>query len=148
MKGKELTWIVDEKTGCWNVNSHYQYSNGYYALYVSGKREMAHRFVYERHFGTIPDGMLVCHHCDNPRCVNPEHLFLGTDAGNAEDKIKKGRANPPKGEEHNRSAFTNEEIAYIREHAEISNSEMARRMKVGKAAIYKVRSRRTWKHLP
>lgn len=62
----------------------------------------AHRASFILHVGEIPKGMLVCHHCDNPACVNPEHLFLGSVKDNSDDKIKKGRAwhqtgmNPPR----------------------------------------------------
>lgn len=68
-------------------------SGGYGFLRVSGQPRQAHRHVWEECFGPIPEGMYVCHHCDNPPCVNPEHLFLGTQSDNMRDREAKGRAN-------------------------------------------------------
>lgn len=63
-----------------------------YGTFRSGKRDhKAHRFAYEKTFGIIPRGMLVCHTCDNPPCCNPDHLFLGTSKDNSNDCVTKGR---------------------------------------------------------
>lgn len=75
------------------------YTNGNYGtLYVAGKTLYAHRLAYETTYGPIPIGMCVCHECDEMLCINPEHLFIGTQADNMADKVSKGRQ--VKGDEH------------------------------------------------
>lgn len=67
----------------------------------------SHRFVYESYYGSISDGLLVCHRCDNPKCVNPNHLFLGTYLDNVRDRISKDRPNNgPKGDDHHMSILS------------------------------------------
>lgn len=70
-------------------------SNGYGVYWKNGKSRYAHRMIYTECFGEIPPGMFICHRCDNPPCVNPEHLFVGTPGDNVQDMIAKGRANTP-----------------------------------------------------
>jgi len=64
---------------------------GYGALYINGTKIQAHRAAYRLHVGKIPRGMLICHKCDNPKCINPKHLFAGTPSDNLRDCVKKGR---------------------------------------------------------
>ena len=82
---------------CWLWQSTTN-ANGYGLIAVGRKGEgqlLAHRVAWELTYGNIPEGMLVCHHCDNPRCVRPEHLFLGTHADNTHDMMLKGRHGLP-----------------------------------------------------
>lgn len=76
--------------GCWNW-ARGKDLDGYGAYRINGIQKKAHRYSYELYVGPIPDGLVVMHSCDNPSCVNPDHLSLGTNAGNQADKVKKGR---------------------------------------------------------
>ena len=77
--------------GCWIWTA--PLVGGYGRIFLNGKAKKAHRTSYELNVATIPDGLLVLHRCDNRKCVNPDHLFLGTHLDNCLDKMKKGRGN-------------------------------------------------------
>ena len=79
----------EDPKSCWEWNG--AMSSGYGSFHYNGKTESAHRVSYRINIGEIPDGLFVCHHCDNPKCVNPNHFFLGTNGDNMRDAIKKGR---------------------------------------------------------
>lgn len=81
---------IGAQTECWEWTGSRE-TGGYGHFRVAGKLARTHRFSWQLHFGPIPKGSLVCHHCDNPPCVRPDHLFLGTDLDNNHDMIRKGR---------------------------------------------------------
>jgi hypothetical protein len=82
--------IVKKHNKCWEFSGS-KNKDGYCKIKYKEKYYWAHRFSWMLYIGDIPDKIMVCHHCDNPSCVNPEHLFLGTQFDNMKDMIKKGR---------------------------------------------------------
>ena len=90
-------YVIDKETGCWNFKGCKTY-NGYGRIRIDGVHWMAHRYSLSCHLGRpIADGMVVMHLCDNPACVNPEHLKEGTQKENMEDCKAKGRMYRPSG---------------------------------------------------
>jgi hypothetical protein len=119
-----------------------------------GKSSPAHRVAWELTHGPIPPGdgyhgTCVLHRCDNPPCVNPAHLFLGTNADNARDKAEKGRvvSNVPRGEANCNAKLTNGQVLEIRAHPEITGIEFSRRFGVTPMVVSNIRNGKTWKHL-
>lgn len=98
---------------CWNWTGKIsQKGYGCFQEIINGKKKdlYAHRESYEIFIGKIPKGFFVCHHCDNTKCCNPAHLFIGTHSDNMQDMLKKGRQNYPKGKNHYRFKKNNKPI--------------------------------------
>ena len=106
--------VKDPISGCWNYTG--TLINGYGSINTGkfGPRIFLHREMYKIYKGNIPKGMLVCHKCDNPKCCNPDHLFMGTHKDNMQDMWKKGRKIIPHGEQAYYHKFTTKQIDNIR----------------------------------
>lgn len=110
-----LATIRVDPSGCW-IWLGKKDKNGYGIIGIRrGKQYRAHRIAYETFRGPIPESILVCHKCDEPSCINPRHLFLGTAKANTADMLQKGRANRLRGEAHPSAKLENRHVAKIRE---------------------------------
>jgi hypothetical protein len=133
-------YIPEPNSGCW-LWTGALFGSGYGAF----KRQHAHRFSWEMHYGPIPEGLLACHKCDVRCCVNPEHLFIGTYSDNANDMVRKGRGNPARGERARTARLTEEQVEAIRldpRRLRIIGEEYG----VDRSYIWKIKRAWHWKH--
>lgn len=110
-------------------------------LATGSKVFMAHRVAWELTFGAIPKNVLVCHHCDNRSCVNPEHLFLGSHKDNTQDMVHKGRS--ASGEKHGNVKLTKQQ-ALIIEHSVCTNRTLSERYGISESQIRRIRGGKNW----
>lgn len=137
---------VDRKgpNDCWEWTAA-RYKKGYGCFDINGRQWHAHRYVLVLIGVDVPDNLLVCHHCDNPPCVNPDHLFLGTAADNSADMVQKGRA--AVGTDNARSKLTEKDVLQIRRSKE-SRKTLARQFNISQQHISDIKHRNVWRHLP
>lgn len=139
------------ETRCWiwrpsaESNHHGRFHIGKLGKAMIG----SHRWSYEFNLGPIPNDMLVCHRCDNPPCVNPGHLFLGTSSDNMKDCVQKGRSVNNRGESCGTAKLTNKQVLDIRSRSVCWGSEkrLAKEFGVNPNTICHIRKGRTWKHV-
>lgn len=135
----------DDECWEWLGCRHHQWKYG--SFNVDGKYIAAHRYSWILHYGNIPTGFIVCHHCDNPPCCNPKHLFLGTDADNNLDKRLKGRQPDVIGEPNPR-AILNEMavkvILFSLKTESHTRKDLARIFGISVGAINSIVSKRNW----
>lgn len=137
-------------SGCWEWQGA-KTKFGYGQMVVDGKVEIIPRFTYRMFVGPIPEGMYVCHKCDNPSCWNPDHLYLGTAQDNARDRVERGRNAPKSGTFNGRSILVDTDVVEIRSRYKkggISMSELARQHGVSFGTISRVVKKQGWCHVP
>lgn len=143
----ELFWTLTERsTGCWLWTAALT-THGYGRMQRHNRPVYSHRYAYELAKGPIPDGLEVRHTCDTPRCINPDHLVLGTHADNMRDAVERGRNFVPAGALHPRAKLTEANVREIRaERARgVDGLILARRFGVSPATIYRAATGRNWR---
>ncbi|KKN38039.1 hypothetical protein LCGC14_0757510 [marine sediment metagenome] len=142
----------------WTGNTN---TKGYGLVRVEGRRISAHRIAYELYFGkAVPAGRYVCHHCDNPPCVNPYHLYVGTPAQNSRDMVVRGRAatgenhgtatrpeRVARGSKQGLARLTENMVLEIRNTSGKTQRALAKEFGVSQRTIFSILRRETWTHV-
>jgi hypothetical protein len=147
-KKKPITWYVDENK-CWICTSHCKNSKGYPQYNKKGSKHMQmSRYMYEQEYNcsVLPtiggEKIFICHKCDNPACINPEHLFLGTQYDNLKDMVKKNRQQM--GEKHYAAKLSSEQVSNIL-HDKRVNKIIAKEYGVSNSTIDYIKNGKRWK---
>jgi len=156
MENAERFWSKVNKSGeCWEWGASFN-TTGRGQFKLNGMMVLAHRLSYVMNHPITIDLMeghreiLVCHRCDNPKCVNPSHLFLGSHNDNTKDMMDKGRHHDGKGEKCPTSKLTEAQVREIRikyANGRISQRQLALEYGVHQATIFRIILRRTWSHI-
>jgi DNA-binding CsgD family transcriptional regulator len=147
---KEVFWSqVDKTSSCW-IWTGAKTGRGYGTFRVNRKQRAVHRLSYELHHGPIPEEKMICHHCDTPLCINPNHLFLGDAKLNDEDMRNKNRQPNLSGQRNGHSSLTSEKVQKIRQLYKEGQTQLqiAKRFKIQQPTVSKIVRRIRWAHLP
>jgi len=139
-------FIINNENGCWEWAAN-RYPKGYGCFKLNGKSNVAHRISYEIHVGKIQDKMVICHKCDNPCCVNPDHLFMGTQKQNLLDRDIKGRSII--GEKNGRCILNEKDIPIIKSLLleKVDQRDIAKQFGVAQTTISSIKLNKSWSHL-
>jgi hypothetical protein len=140
---KPIQYYIDEN-GCWICVSHYKDIGGYPIIRTEDESRHMSRYIWKRHNGPIPEGLFVCHQCDNPACINLEHLFLGTDKDNMADKCSKFRHNY--GEKVPSAKLKERDVLEIKNTLG-TQQKIATKYGICRQNVGYIKSGKRWKHL-
>lgn len=132
--------------GCWLWIGH---GDRYGHIHAGGRLRKAHRFSWELHSGPTPEGLCVLHRCDTPRCVRPDHLFLGTQLENIADRHAKGRDGRVAGDAHPQAKLTAADVRTIRSLRDegVLQRDIAARFGIRQATVNAILLGRAWRHV-
>lgn len=134
-------------SGCFECTSHHLDIGGYPEIWFNRKKYKMSRFIYQECFGEIPDKLMVRHKCDNPKCINPEHLELGTAWDNVNDMVIRGRH--AKGEISGTSKLSNSDVKQIKclLLKKYTCAEISKIYGVSRTCINSIKLNKTWRHI-
>lgn len=143
----EKFYTPEPNSGCWLWVG--AVSAGYGTIWDGVRNEKAHRISYCLHKGPIPDGLYVCHKCDNRACINPDHLFLGSAADNNRDCMAKKRFRAPhtRGSRHGHSKLTETDVEFIL-NSPSPAKHLAQKFNVHVRVVFHIRAGKRWTHVP
>lgn len=145
-----LDYVLGEN-GCWNSTACPGSSRP--QVYYDGWQQYAYRVSYQVHVGPIPPGAMICHHCDNPRCINPAHLYAGSAADNGRDASARGRARttPRYGADHHLTTLTTEQVLEVCDRyarGDATQAQLAREYGMTQTGIGHLVRGETWTEVP
>jgi len=148
----ERFWSKVQKTDqCW-LWTGAKTNGGYGKIRINGTNRPAPRVAWEFENGSLPIGYEICHHCDNPSCVRPDHLFAGTRKDNVQDMIQKGRRSSSahgSGERHGMAKLTNDQVVEIRQRKANGESakELSEKFSINRSTVHDIVTGKSWKHI-
>ena len=151
----KLLGSVTKKNGCWEwAGDIHPNGYAYTTMYETNKKEHVHRISYRIFKGEIPEGLYVCHKCDNRKCISPDHLFVGTAKDNMQDAKSKGRLEhiklmQPKGEKKGSSKLKEYQVREIRKMIleGVRLAVIARKFSVSWTTVESIKKNKTWRHV-
>jgi len=145
----EQRYEIDDETGCWEWTGTMM-GGGYGQMSVNNRNEGAHRISYRLHNGEIPEGAFICHTCHNPPCVNPDHLYAGDAASNAQDAIENGDWPEIRGSDTGNSELTEDDVREMRGRyadGEVTYEDLKREYDVSLGTVSRAIRGIDWEHV-